>query len=311
MTKKYYKAINWNDMEDRVDKSAWARLNDIVWEPRHVPVSEDRKEFLQLDQPVQQALLHAFGALSFSSGLQMRNGLDQIKQDAITPEESAVLNALQYLESIANKGYSYVLHELACEEEVKKTFDWADNNPYLQKKIHLLNKIYQGGDALQKKAANVILETALYHSGFYAPLYLFGKGKMVRTAEIVKLALRGTSFSGIYPGYKFRLGFAKLGKNEQIELEKWIENLYTELVANEEKHIELMYKDTGWADDVKHYLYYSVNKAYLNLGLSARYPDTSDTINPIIEKGVIKSAVFEDFFFYTNDHSLNKFREIK
>ncbi|NRN77704.1 hypothetical protein IMAU50019_01972 [Lactobacillus helveticus] len=30
MTEKYYEAINWNDMEDRVDKSAWARLNDII-----------------------------------------------------------------------------------------------------------------------------------------------------------------------------------------------------------------------------------------------------------------------------------------
>lgn len=309
--KKYYKAINWNDMEDRVDRSAWARLNDIIWEPQHVPVREDKKEFLQLDKPVQEAVLHAFGALSFSSGLQMRNGIDQLKPDAITPEEVAVLNALQYLESIANKGYSYVLYELSDAEEVKKTLAWADNNPYLQKKIHLLNEIYQSGDALQKKAANVILETALYHSGFYAPLYLFGEGKMIRTAEILKLALRGTSFSGIYPGYKFRLGYAKLGKQEQKDLRKWIDDLYSKLVANEEKHIELTYKGTDWADDVKHYLYYSVNKAYLNLGFSARYPDTANTINPVIEKGVIKSAVFEDFFFYTNNHSLTKFKEIK
>lgn len=311
MTEKYYKAINWNDMEDRVDKSAWARLNDIIWEPRHVPVKEDKKEFLQLDEPVQEALLRAFGTLTFSSGLQMKNGLEQIKVDAITPEESAVLNALQYLESIANKGYSYVIHELTDSEKVKNTLDWADDNPYLQKKIHTLNRIYQGGDALQKKAADVILETALYHSGFYAPLYLFGQGKMVRTAEIVKLALRGTSFGGIYPGYKFRLGYKKLGKTEQVELKQWIDDLYQKLVANEEKHIELMYEGTGWADDVKHYLYYSVNKTYLNLGFQAKYPDTADTINSTIEKGVIKSAVFEDFFFYTNDHSLTKFKEIK
>lgn len=311
MTEKYYKAINWNDIEDRVDKSAWAWLNDIIWEPRHVPVSEDKKEFLKLAKPVQEALLHAFSSLTFSSGLQMRNGLEQIKADAITPEESAVFNALQYLESIANKGYSYVLRELSSDEDVKKTLAWADDNPYLQKKIHTLNKIYQSGDALQKKVANVLLETALYHSGFYAPLYLFGQGQMVRTAEIVKLALRGTSFSGIYPGYKFRLGYAKLGKDEQKRLKQWIDDLYDELVANEEKHIELMYKDTGWTNDVKHYFYYSVNKAYLNLGFQAKYPDTSDTINPIIEKGVIKSAVFEDFFFYTNNHSLTKFREIK
>lgn len=83
------------------------------------------------------------------------------------------------------------------------------------------------------------------------------------------------------------------------------------LIDNEKKHIELMYKGTDWIDDVTHYLYYSVNKAYLNLGFSAKYPDTSDSINPIIEKGVIKSAVLEDFFFYTNDQSLTKFKEIK
>ncbi len=311
MTEKYYKAINWNDMEDRVDKSAWSRLNDIIWEPRNVPVREDKKEFLQLDKPVQDALLHAFGALSFSSGLQMKNGLEQIKVDAITPEEAAVLNALQYLESIANKGYSYVINELTDSNIAKDVINWADDNPYLQKKIRILNKIYQGGDALQKKVANVILETALYHSAFYAPLYLFGQGKMVRTAEIVKLALRGTSFSGIYPGYKFRLGYQKLGKTEQAELKEWIDNLYDVLIDNEKKHIELMYKSTDWIDDVTHYLYYSVNKAYLNLGFSAKYPDTSDSINPIIEKGVIKNAVLEDFFFYTNDHSLTKFKEIK
>lgn len=298
-------------MEDRVDKSAWARLNNIIWEPRNVPVKQDRKDFLKLPEAEQMALLRAFGALSFSSGLQMRNGLEQIKVDAITPEESAVLNALQYLESIANKGYSYVLHELAGDEVVKETLAWADDNPYLQKKIHMLNKIYQTGDALQKKAGNVILETALYHTGFYAPLYLFGEGKMTRTAEIVKLAIRGTSFSGIYPGYKFRLGYKKLGRDEKDRLKNWIDNLYEKLVANEEKHIELMYQNTGWTDDVKHYLYYSVNKAYLNLGLPTKYPDTSDTINPTVEKGVIQSAVFEDFFYYTNDHSLNKFREIK
>ena len=134
---------------------------------------------------------------------------------------------------------------------------------------------------------------------------------MVRTAEIVKLALRGTSFSGIYPGYKFRLGYQKLGKTEQAELKEWIDNLYDVLIDNEKKHIESMYKGTDWIDDVTHYLYYSVNKAYLNIGFSAKYPDTSDSINPIIEKGVIKSAVLEDFFFYTNDHSLTKFKEIK
>lgn len=43
--KSYYKTSNWNAVEDQVDRSAWARLNDIVYEPRRVPIHEDRNEF--------------------------------------------------------------------------------------------------------------------------------------------------------------------------------------------------------------------------------------------------------------------------
>ena len=46
--KPYYKANNWNTVEEQVDRSAWARLNDIVYEPRRVPIYKDQKEFLHL-----------------------------------------------------------------------------------------------------------------------------------------------------------------------------------------------------------------------------------------------------------------------
>jgi hypothetical protein len=37
MSRPYLKAINLNKLEDRIDKSAWARLNDILWEPNRIP----------------------------------------------------------------------------------------------------------------------------------------------------------------------------------------------------------------------------------------------------------------------------------
>lgn len=46
--KTYYKASNWNAVEDQVDRSAWARLNDIVYEPRRVPLYKDQDEFFHL-----------------------------------------------------------------------------------------------------------------------------------------------------------------------------------------------------------------------------------------------------------------------
>lgn len=161
--KSYYKASNWNAVEDQVDRSAWARLNDIVYEPRRVPIHKDRDEFFHLPKAEQTMLLHSFGSLALSSTLQMKVSLSKIKQDAENSEEAAVYNALQYLESINNKAYGHALSEFSISDEQRdEAFNWANQNPYLQKKMRLLNTVYQSENAIQKKAAHVFLSTGLY-----------------------------------------------------------------------------------------------------------------------------------------------------
>lgn len=130
--KPYYKANNWNTVEEQVDRSAWARLNDIVYEPRRVPIYKDQKEFLHLPKNEQTVILHSFGSLTLSSTLQMKVALSEIKKDAENSEEVAVYNALQYLESINNKAYSYVLAEFSDSKKQEDAYEWANQNPYLQ-----------------------------------------------------------------------------------------------------------------------------------------------------------------------------------
>src|SRR5699024_12328815 len=86
--KPYYKANNWNTVEEQVDHSAWARLNDIVYEPRRVPIYKDQKEFLHLPKNEQTVILHSFGSLTLSSTLQMKVALSEIKKDAENSERS-------------------------------------------------------------------------------------------------------------------------------------------------------------------------------------------------------------------------------
>lgn len=311
MTKPYFQKNGWNKIEDRVDVSAWARLNDVIWEPRHVPVRKDKKEFISLPNDIQTTVLHEFTALITLSTLQVRTGLDQVKQDSQTPEEFAVFNALAYLESIANKGYNYVLKELATPEQINEAFDWAANNEPLQRQLAILNNTLQKGSIFQKKTADVLLETSLYHSNYYGILYLFGQGKLKRTAEIIKLALRGTSFAGIYPGYKARTYLDGMSKQEQDKLSKWVNNYTDKILVNEKKHLNLLYGDIDWYDDAYQYLQYSLNKALLNLGLQNRFPADSDSVNQTAMTGLVKSAVFGDFFYYTNKNSLTHYTEIK
>lgn len=99
-------------------------------------------------------LLHSFGSLALSSTLQMKVALSKIKQDAENSEEAAVYNALQYLESINNKAYSHALAEFSNSKEQKEAFDWASKNPYLQKKMKLLNTVYQSGNPVERKSSS-------------------------------------------------------------------------------------------------------------------------------------------------------------
>ncbi len=276
--KPYYKANNWNTVEEQVDRSAWARLNDIVYEPCRVPIYKDQKEFLHLPKNEQTVILHSFGSLTLSSTLQMKVALSEIKKDAENSEEDA--------------------------------YEWANQNPYLQKKMKLLNTVYQSGNAIRKKAAHVFLSTGLYHSSFFGPLYLFGQHKLPRAAELIKYALRITTLNGIYTGIKFRRDFFKLSKKEQNKVHDWVYDLCDNLYDNELSHIKLLYQNTDLEDKVEHYIHYALNKALMNLGQEPKYPENVETLDPILTTGLMESAMIEDFFFYTNAHPILKMREI-
>lgn len=312
MTKIYFKPFDWKSDKQAVDNSAWSRLNDIIYEARRIPIYKDKKEFLSLPIAQQQALLHCFASLSVTSRLQMKTGVASVQKVATTPKEAGVFNALQYLESINNRTYSYLIEELTNNKtERDAIFNWIDSDPYLQHKNYYLNEIYQGGNSLQRLTAMILLNSGFYHSAFFAPLYLFGKGHLPKIAESIKYALRVTSFSSMYPGIKFRKIYTQLSPEKQKEIVTWINNLLDDLLSNEIDHIKLLYKDTGWTDKVISYVKYTLNKGLLSLGLENKYPETADTVDPELMQGIIESADADGFFFYANRHSLTKMKELK
>lgn len=309
--KKKFTAINWNQIANRVDYSAWSRMNDFIWEPERIPVKEDKKEFNNLSQDEQEAVLKAFAALAFLSTLQVKDGDDLVKRDSVTAQEFSVWTALAYQEATANKSYSNVIQNLANPLKINSYFDWANSQDELQKLAVLLTKIYRHGQPYEKKIALSFTEMCLYHIGFYAPLYLFGKGKLVRTAEVVKNCIRTTSFNAMYPGVKFRLESANDSQDQQKGYEKWTDEFVAQILPLADSIIKKLYQKVGWQKEACSYFRYSLNKNYMNLGYSMPYKDSIEKLSEQIQRGVIKSADSEDFFFYSNKNTLTKFVEKK
>ncbi|HJE14464.1 MAG TPA: class 1b ribonucleoside-diphosphate reductase subunit beta [Lapidilactobacillus dextrinicus] len=296
MVETYYKAVNWNAVEDAIDKATWEKLTEQFWLDTRIPLSNDLDDWRTLNATEKTVVDHVFGGLTLLDTLQSQDGIDQLRKDVRTPQELAVFNNIQFMESVHAKSYSSIFSTLCSAEEIDEIFDWTDHNEFLQKKAKMVNEIYQNGKPLEKKVASVFLETFLFYSGFYTPLYYLGNNKLANVAEIIKLIIRDESVHGTYIGYKFQVGFKALSEDEQARFQDWMYNLLYDLYDNEERYTEALYDDVGWTDDVKVFLRYNANKALMNLGQNPLFPDTADDVNPIVMNGLSTGTANHDFF---------------
>ena len=267
----YYKAINWNAIEDVIDKSTWEKLTEQFWLDTRIPLSNDLDDWRKLSDVEKDLVGKVFGGLTLLDTMQSETGVEAIRADVRTPHEEAVLNNIQFMESVHAKSYSSIFSTLNTKSEIEEIFEW-------------------------KKIASVFLETFLFYSGFFTPLYYLGNNKLPNVAEIIKLIIRDESVHGTYIGYKFQLGFNELSEKEQEELKDWMYDLLLTLYENEEGYTETLYDNVGWTEEVKTFLRYNANKALMNLGQDPLFPDSAEDVNPIVMNGISTGTSNHDFF---------------
>ncbi|QAS69717.1 class 1b ribonucleoside-diphosphate reductase subunit beta [Oenococcus sicerae] len=292
----HYDAINWNKVIDPIDKATWEKLTEQFWLDTRIPISNDLKDWRGLGQTEHRLYDHVFGGLTMLDTLQSQDGMFSLLKSAVTPHERAVLNNIEFMESVHAKSYSSIFETLDTPAEIDEIFDWASKNEQLQYKANKINALYHDPNPLKRKVASVFLETFLFYSGFYTPLYFVGHNKMANVAEIIKLIIRDESVHGTYIGYKFQVAFQQLSEKEQQELTTWAYDLLYDLYDNEENYTHQLYDDIGWFDDVMVFLRYNGNKALMNLGLEPMFADGAEDVNPVVMNGISTSTANHDFF---------------
>jgi len=266
------KAINWNRVQDEKDLEVWNRLTSNFWLPEKVPLSNDIPAWNTLTAQEQQLTIRVFTGLTLLDTIQNTVGAPTLMADAVTPHEEAVLSNIAFMEAVHAKSYSSIFSTLCSMKEIDEAYRWSEENPYLNLKEDIILKYYEGDDPLKKKIASVVLESFLFYSGFYLPMYWSSRGKLTNTADLIRLIIRDEAVHGYYIGYKFQEGFKKLSSEEQEELKGFAYGLIMELYDNEIKYTEDLYDAVGLTEDVKTFLHYNANKALNNLGFEAMFP---------------------------------------
>lgn len=295
MTEQYH-AINWNNIEDMIDKLTWEKLVEQFWTDTRIPVSNDLNDWHSLPKDEQDMMGKVFGGLTLLDTLQSQDGVASLKDSIRTQHEEAVYNNIQFMESMHAKSYSAIFSTLNTKSEIDDIFQWTNTNEMLQKKAEIINDIYQNGTDLERKVASVLLESFLFYSGFFAPLHYLGNNKLPNVAEIIKLILRDESVHGTYIGYKFQIAYNQLPEDEQEQLKNWTYELLFTLYQNEVNYTQYLYDEIGWTERVKVFLRYNANKALQNLGFDPLFPDTADDVDPVIMNGISTGTSNHDFF---------------
>ena len=290
-------AINWNDIEDDKDLEVWDRLTGNFWLPEKIPLSNDLPSWKTLKPEEQLMTNRVFTGLTLLDTLQGTVGAVSLIPDARTPHEEAVYTNIAFMESVHAKSYSSIFSTLLSTTEINESFRWSEENENLQRKAHIVEKYYRGDDPEKRKVASTLLESFLFYSGFYAPMYWSAHAKLTNTADLIRLIIRDEAVHGYYIGYKYQLAVNESSPQRQEELKDYTFDLLTELYDNEESYTEDLYDPLGLTEDVKKFLRYNANKALMNLGYEALFPADSTDVNPAILAALSPSADENHDFF--------------
>ena len=252
MTAKLVQAINWNRIEDEKDLEVWNRLVNNFWLPEKVPLSNDVQSWATLTAEEQLLTMRVFTGLTLLDTIQGTVGAVSLIPDAVTPHEEAVLTNIAFMESVHAKSYSSIFSTLCSTQEIDDAFRWSVENPNLQKKAQIILDYYHGGDALKRKVASTLLESFLFYSGFYLPIYWSSKAKLTNTADLIRLIIRDEAVHGYYIGYKFQKAYEQESPERQQELKDYTFSLMYELYDNEIQYTQDLYDPVGLTEDVKH-----------------------------------------------------------
>lgn len=289
-----FSSINWNRIEDPIDKQVWDRLTSNFWLPEKIPVANDLPVWRKMDPALKDLTVKVFTGLTMLDTLQSQVGAVSLMADAVTPHEEAVYTNIAFMESVHAKSYSTIFSTLCSTEEIDEAFRWADNNTFLQQKAEIFLDAYNEWDAYGRKVASVLLESFLFYSGFYLPLRLASMGKLVNTADIIRLIIRDEAVHGFYIGYKAKQARKYVLDDKAQEL---VDGLVRNLYELECGYAASLYDQVGWTADVKRFIRYNANKAMANLGLDPVFDEESTQVSAAVLAALDPGATETHDFF--------------
>lgn len=296
--KAIHKAVNWNVEDDGFTQAFWDQNVKQFWLPEEISVSKDLKTWADLSESEKELYKKVLAGLTLLDTKQGNNGVPSMMSLTDNLQRKAVLSFMGTMEEIHAKSYSSIFMTLLTTPQIEDLFNWIETEPTLQKKADLILAQYENTNDQRSlylsMVTSVFLESFLFYSGFFYPLYLAGQGKMVASGEIISLILRDESLHGKYIGLLAQEIYDSFNDEDKLELKDNVYKIFKNLMDNEIEYTKKIYNESGLVEEVITFLQYNANRALENLGFD-KYYEVGE-INPIVLNGLSTETKSHDFF---------------
>lgn len=313
-----YTGANWNQPEDDFTQKFFMELKSNLWHPEEIPVSTDKNTWQMLSEKEQWAYAQNLQLLTYLDTYQGDLGMPVVSR--AIPERyhqrKAMLSFAGMEENaIHAKSYSTIFQTLLTKDQEKKLIEWAEKDKALQELVGTIVEqykkmdkyiFYRDNDIMDENeevyrrelwktmVTSVFLESFLFYSGFYFPLYYYAQGKLMQSGEIINLIIRDELIHGVYVSKLAKEEFAKFDAETQVELTKWINSRVVEIHELQKKVIDEIYVPLGMEEEVKAFCRYNANKAMMHLDFEPAFEQ--EAINQAVLNGLNTATKDFDFF---------------
>ena len=301
------KAVNWNKQDDLIFMY-WNQNIQQFWLDTEFKVSKDITDWRNLTEQEQDTYKKVLAGLTGLDTQQGNIGMNVLGMHVEDMRLQAVYAYMSFIEGVHAKSYSTIFTSLLDSRDTDYLLDeWVPQHPRLTYKADKILERYNKlvtlkptqYDIYMAHVASVFLESFLFYSGFFYPLYLAGQGKMTTSGEIIRKIMLDETIHGSCVGYSAQEIYNKLWPEEQKQADKEVYELLEDLFQNEEAFTHELYDSIGLADQVINYVKYNGNRALQNIGRPVYFEH--DPINPIIENALNTSSKNHDFFSVKGD----------
>jgi ribonucleoside-diphosphate reductase beta chain len=294
-----FSATNWSEPEDHFSTTFYEKYTSQLWFPDEIPLNNDALVWKSLSDEERWTYSHASAGLNALDTLQGEVGMPTLRQLVDGHVRKATLQFQGMMEDIHARSYSLMNKTFLSASEEREVFEWIRTQPHLQFKIAFIQRIFNDPDVSnlgmwKKMVVSCMLETALFYSGFFYPLYLAGQGRMVSAGEIFNLIILDEALHGVYVALLAQEKYEVMNPAEQTYARAWYAETLQTLYKNELAYTELLYADVGLSAEVSKFIRFNFNVLADNLALERLFPD--EEINPVVRNGIRARGTTHDFF---------------